>query len=201
MENTNVKNQQTNEVEQTIKEEVEVMQQSTYNQLVAKLIKENKLYKNYKIKSCKCTVKDNYIQISFTLDKKIKGYLANDSGEFVQSETNLIFTSNFAISGAIKEDEDTAWLKNIIVDNPKVTELLLIGATIDIIQQEVAAGEEYHNPFSNYIDSITYFDHDTFINHIVNIRLSSRGKIIADKLMDKILDKAVSDKNTPIDIL
>ena len=122
MENTNVKNQQTNEVEQTIKEEVEVMQQSTYNQLVAKLIKENKLYKNYKIKSCKCTVKDNYIQISFTLDKKIKGYLANNNGEFVQSETNLIFTSNFAISGAIKEDEDTAWLKNIIVDNPKVTD-------------------------------------------------------------------------------
>ena len=190
----NVQNAEEQKV-QNVEQSTESMQLSVYDKIVADLIKKNKLYKNYKIKSCKCTPKENYNLISFTLDKKIKGYTANDNGEFVENDVNLIFTSNFAISGAIRENENLAWLRNIITDNPRLTELLLIGATIDIIQETVVAGEEYKNPFSTYLENTTYFDHDTYINHVINIRLSKQGEKVANALMDKLLEQAISTQN------
>ena len=173
----NVQNVEEQKV-QNVEQSTESMQLSVYDKIVADLIKKNKLYKNYKIKSCKCTPKENYNLISFTLDKKIKGYTANDNGEFVENDVNLIFTSNFAISGAIRENENLAWLR-----------------TIDIIQETVVAGEEYRNPFSTYLENTTYFDHDTYINHVINIRLSKQGEKVANALMDKLLEQAISTQN------
>ena len=60
----NVQNAEEQKV-QNVEQSTESMQLSIYDKIVADLIKKNKLYKNYKIKSCKCTPKENYNLISY----------------------------------------------------------------------------------------------------------------------------------------
>ena len=51
--------------------------------------------RNIKVRSCKITEQDNYTMVSLTLERKVKGYRANeDTGIFEEGDTNVIFSSN-----------------------------------------------------------------------------------------------------------
>ncbi|MBQ8206372.1 MAG: hypothetical protein IJZ77_02825 [Bacilli bacterium] len=138
------------------------------------------------IKNVNYEILDTYTRVSFTLRENVKGYRANEDGEFVLGGTNIIFSSIYAIAAMLKEDDELAWIGNEIITNPKLLNLLCSSATIEIIQQKVAEGEEYVNPFASNPEPIT-FDHDTYINHIVGITLSKVGEKVLEKYMDKIM--------------
>ena len=138
------------------------------------------------IKNVNYEILDTYTRVSFTLRENVKGYRANEDGEFVLGGTNIIFSSIYAIAAMLKEDDELAWIGNEIINNHKLLNLLCSSATIEIIQQKVAEGEEYVNPFASNPEPIT-FDHDTYINHIVGITLSKVGEKVLEKYMDKIM--------------
>ena len=149
-----------------------------------------KRIKDVTVKNLNATEKDAYTMVSLTLGTQIDGFIADEDGVYSEGKTNIIFSSLYALVGAIKENDELSWLANTLINNPKAITLILSGAKVDVIQQRVPQGVAYHNPFSNKPvtdDNATYFQHDVIINYITNIRLSKVGNKMADKLADKIL--------------
>lgn len=136
-----------------------------------------------KVRSCKITEQENYTMVSLTLERKVKGYRANeDTGIFEEGMTNVIFSSTYSLASVLKNDEDLAFCANTLVESPNAFEVVLSGATIDIIQQPVAADELYKNPFSTSDSEGVALGHDTIINHVINIVPSKRAMAVLDKV-------------------
>lgn len=131
----------------------------------------------------------NYCRISFTLDRPVEGYVSNDRGiTFERGMTSLVYTSTFAIGATLKETEEYAWLANHIVEKPKALQLILSGATIDILQREVPKGTPAVNPFSKQTDKDwKIYDHDMIVNDIISITLGKTGEKMAMTLANAIL--------------
>lgn len=142
--------------------------------------------KNLIIKSAKATTFDEYTRISLTLDRKVRAIVTNDNGDTEEVERNVIFTSTYALSAILKDDDNAAFAANHLVEHPKAMAMLLSRAKITILQEEVAAGEEYVNPFSENGEP-KVFDTDKVINHVIKIELSKFGEKVLDKLVDLLL--------------
>ena len=168
------------ELEEAEKKEVEDKQNnanpeepSTYEKIVQSLIKAdgNEYYRNLKVKTAKVTEMENYFMVNLTINRPIRAMVADENGVFKEGSRNIIFSSNFALGGVIKNTESIAWIGNSLVENAKVFEAIMAGATIDVISQPVKANQLYRNPFSTR-NNETKISNDTFINHIVAIRVS-----------------------------
>lgn len=158
----------------------------SYDEIKKELIKNHGRPLKRVIKNVNYEILDTYTRVSFTLRENVKGYRANEDGDFILGGTNIIFSSVYAIAAMLKEDDELAWLGNEIISNPKLLNLLCSSATIEIIQQKVEEGEEYVNPFASNPEPVS-FDHDTIINHIVGITLSKVGEKVLEKYMDKVM--------------
>lgn len=142
-----------------------------------------KRIRGIKVRSCKITEQENYTMVSLTLERKVKGYRANeDTGIFEEGDTNVIFSSSYSLASVLKNNEDLAFCANTLVENPNAFEVVLSGATIDIIQQPVAADELYKNPFSTSDSEGVNLGHDTIINHVVNIVPCKRAMTVLDRV-------------------
>ena len=164
--------------------------ESNYNNIIKTLLAEGaKRVNNIRIKNVNFTEKDNYTMISLTLASSIRGYISDDNGvTFKEGMTNTLFTSLYAITGALKEDEDLAWMANALLEKPEALNMILNGSSIDVVQQDVIAGEEYKNPFSTQKDvQGSTYDHDIIINNVVKFKLGKVGQKWADRLGDKLL--------------
>ena len=131
-----------------------------------------KRFNGLRIKNVNFSEEDNYTRVSFTVASKVPGYVSKDNGvTFTLGETSTIFSSTYALA-----------------ENPKALNLIMNGGTIDIIQQTIAEGEPYHNPFTTKEDvEDTVFDHDTIINYIVGFDLGKTGARFADVLAVKMM--------------
>lgn len=147
----------------------------TYAEIIKSLIADGWKRRNgLKVRNVNCTEKDNYTMVTFSVVPPIPGYVLNeDSGEYELGQTNNVYSSSYAVSGAMKEDEEMSWLANSIVDKPKFINALFNGGEIDILSREIAAGEEYANPFGSAEPQV--FDHDTIVNLIIGLRPGKNG--------------------------
>lgn len=187
----NVKPIENNVVEEAVNNVVnsdEVQNGIAYANILKKLVANGcKAINGVKIKNVNFTDKDSYTMVSFTLCSQIPGYTSEDNGvTYKLGTTNILFTSLYAIAGAFKEDDELSWMANAILEHPQALNLILNGATINIIQQEFAAGEEVVNPFSKNNNGANVYDHDVIINHVVGFKLGKVGNKMADKLADKL---------------
>lgn len=142
-----------------------------------------------RVKNVNFTEKDNYTMVSFTLAAAIRGFISPDGGNTYElSTTNTMFTSLFAITGALKEDEEYGWMANTLLEKPDALNLILNGATVDILQQEISAGQEYLNPFTTKDNpEPQVYDHNVIINNIIGFKLGKTGVQMANRLADKLL--------------
>lgn len=156
----------------------------------ASIVRDLKRSANSKRYTCKVTNVltkefDTHIRVTFVVDKDLRAYDAD--GEETTSKN--VFSSNFAISGVLKQDEELSWLAAAVADGVLPMNLIFNGATIEIVQESVDEGVPYANPFSSREPEIT--DHAMFINHVVGIKLGKTGSRFADKYADKLLDAAM----------
>ena len=174
----------------TVEQRVQVdVTGNTYQDAIKNLLLNGaKKLTNIRIKNVNFSEKDNYTMVSFTLSNPIRGYVSNDNGvSYEEGMTNIIFTSLYAIVGTLKEDDELSWMANALLENPKALNLIFNGSTIDIIQQDITAGEEFVNPFSTKSDpEVQVYDHNLIINHIIKFKLSKVGLRMADKFADKL---------------
>lgn len=160
--------------------------ESTFTEVVKSLKKKFGNPKKCIVKNINFEEFETYRRVSFTLRNEVDGYRQDANGDWIKGKTNIIFSSAYAVAGVLKENDELAWLGNVILSNPNCMNLLFSAAELSIIQQEIPAGEDYVNPFSSN-DKPTSKDYDWVVNHIVDIKLSKVGQKVYDKLMDNIL--------------
>lgn len=157
--------------------------------VVAELIKNGAtMVKDIKIKNVTVTEEEEYCRLGLTINKEVDGYRANvETGSYEPSKTNIVFTSTYAMGAVLKDNDDAAFAANELIDNPKGFQVILSRANITIVQEPVTAGQVYKNPFSSNDSEGRVFDHDTIINHIVDIKLSDFGIKYLDNLAMRML--------------
>lgn len=148
--------------------------------------KTNNVVKDLVVRNINVTECETYNRVAITLDKPVKTMVAQEDGSYVEGESNIIFVGNYSIVGALRENEDVAFAGNHLIQHPKALNVVLSGAKINIIQEAVTAGQEYTNPFSNNTVP-TVVQHDSFYNHVFDIRLSAFGLKMLDKLAEKMM--------------
>lgn len=156
-------------------------------EVISELLKNGaKLVKGINIKAIKIADKDTYTRLTLSIDKPVKGYVADDSGEFHEDDVKYIFVSMFTILSLLRDDDDASFAVNHLTTRPEAMQVLLANAEIDVIQEPVTSGQEYTNPFSSS-DTKVVFDHDTYINHAVSIKLSEKAKKMLEKLAESMV--------------
>lgn len=148
--------------------------------------KTNNVVKKLVVRNINVTECETYNRVAITLDKPVKAMVAQEDGSYVEGESNIIFVGNYSIVGALRENEDVAFAGNHLIQHPKALNVVLNGAKINIIQEAVSAGQEYTNPFSSNATP-TVVQHDSFYNHVFDIRLSAFGLKMLDKLAEKMM--------------
>lgn len=155
----------------------------TNKQVVAELLAKgcNKIA-GIRVRSSIVTPKDNYVMVSLSLERGIPGYVSDGEGVFTKGETATVFASSYSIASVLKDNDETAWAANQLIQNPKGLEVILAGAKIDLVQEEVAADEIYKNPFSSSNVDGQSLGHDTIINHVVKIEICQKAKQMLNML-------------------
>lgn len=155
----------------------------TNKQVVAELLAKgcNKIA-GIRVRSSIVTPKDNYVMVSLSLERGIPGYVSDDEGVFTKGETATVFASSYSIASVLKDNDETAWAANQLIQNPKGLEVILAGAKVDLVQEEVAADEIYKNPFSSSDVDGQSLGHDTIINHVVKIEICQKAKQMLNML-------------------
>lgn len=142
--------------------------------------------KNLKVKNVTVTIMENYARLGITLDKPVRGMVTKDNVTWEEGETNVIFVSLYSITSLLKDNDDAAFGVNHLVKHPDSMSIILSRANINIIQENVVAGQEYRNPWSENA-AATVFDHDTIITHVIDVQLSDFAIRKLDKLADNLL--------------
>lgn len=155
----------------------------TNKQVVAELLAKgcNKIA-GIRVRSSIVTPKDNYVMVSLSLERGIPGYVSDGEGIFTKGETATVFASSYSIASVLKDNDETAWVANQLIQNPKGFEVILAGAKVDLVQEEVAADEIYKNPFNSSDVDGQSLGHDTIINHVVKIEICQKAKQMLNML-------------------
>lgn len=127
-------------------------------------------------------------RIAFNTNKQFDFIQTDDNGTESKTKTNIVISSNYAIIGILRTNEFAAPVIGELQLKPKALEVILAGATIEVVQESVKKDTDYVNPFTTKKDAeATQFDHNTIINHIVSIKLSDRAEAQLSRISDKIL--------------
>ena len=134
---------------------------------------------------------DKVVTLTFT--NPIRGYITTENGIIEsQEEIGTISIPLNNIANLFEEDDDLAWLKNTILLYPFIIKRVLKGARIDILQQYIPKGEEYHS-YLNKDDIPQIFDQDVIINDGIKIELTTEGKEVADDVAELMLGFPIED--------
>lgn len=156
------------------------------NEVIAALAAQGLSKKNVVVKSAYDNSESDNAFVTMTTEDVVRT-TERDENEAVQfADGNAFSASLYSIASALREDEDVSPVVSHIVENPKSLRILLAGATVSIIQQEVPEGEVYLNPWSDDAEEQT-FDHNVVINHIVGIKFTKKAMERIDKIVDKML--------------
>lgn len=159
----------------------------SFNEAVASLRKAGaKEYKDVRVMNVTVTEKDSWTRIALTLDQEVDGFVSDDNGDYTKGTTRIVFLSLYSIAAVLKNNDDTLAIGSYIVNHPTALQILLSGAKIDLLQQEVAANATYLNHFTG--EEVEHqSDHDSIFTHIAAIALSDKGLRAVEKIEDKLL--------------
>ena len=128
----------------------------------------------------------NWTRVALTFDKEVMGYVADEDDEYRKGTTYVVFFSLYSIAGVLKNTDDTRAIASYVVAHPTSLQILLNGATVEILQQEVKANETYINVFTGE-ETEHDSDHDSIFNHLVSVEFTDKGHRSIEKIEDKLL--------------
>ena len=157
-------------------------------EVIAQLLKNgSKMVKDLQVKNVTVAPQENYVRLGLTLNNPVEGMVTKDNGKKKKKgETKVIFVSLFSIISLLKDTDDAAFAADHLTQHPEAMNVILSRAKIDIIQEPVVSGQEYKNPWSDNTEA-TVFDHDTIINHVVELKLSDFAVRKLDSLANALL--------------
>ena len=87
---------------------------------------------------------------------------------------------------ALRETE-YACIGDYLRDNPNAIKAILSRAKIEIVQEAVAEGQEYHNPFSSNEDNTSVVEHNSYYNHVTQIlEFGKIGEAVALGVVEQV---------------
>lgn len=159
----------------------------TFEEAVASLRKSGaKSEKDLIVNNVTVTEKDSWTRVALTLNRDVQGPVSDDEGNWSMGTTNVVFMSLYSIAGVLKNTDDTRAIASYVVNHPTSLQIILSGAKIEILQQEVKANATYINAFTGE-ETEHESDHDSIFNHIVSLSLSDKGQRGIEKIEDKLL--------------
>ena len=127
--------------------------------------------------------------LTIVVNKALPQYVLDaDTGDYVMSTTRNIFTSVIAVSAILKAQGEMLLAKAIMNDNLNQILAILKGARISVISHEIAAGEDFVNPFATRMPSeftaternrVQYFPYD--------VTLADKSVIMEELTLAKLL--------------
>ena len=184
------------EVQATESPVVEEVVASSYEEKLKALLgdKDNRVYRNIRIRNITKREKTgDWENITLVLDGMIPGYI-KEGDTWKQGLTNNLYTTSYAIAGILKENDDISPVANKIAEHPEMIPLVLNGATISIVQTDVAKDEPYIFPFSTRERKEKYTrDHDWIANNIFNVVLGKAGKNFMKEAVGYMVAKIFGD--------
>lgn len=182
--------------EATVEPIVETVSKNDFAEILDKLLKDktNRIYRGLMIKNViKKDGDEDYTRVTLVVSGLIPGYIPQEDGSYKRGTTANIYTTSYAISAVLKQNEDTAMMGNYVVDHPEIIPILLSGATINVVQTDVKEGVEYYNPFTTKENAEPYIgQHDFIVNNIYALKLGKMGMRYIDKLIDKSVESLLN---------
>lgn len=159
----------------------------TFNEAVASLRKAGaKSEKDLTITNVTVTDKDTWTRVALTLNREIAGPVSDEDGNWSMGTTRVVFLSLYSVAGVLKNTDETLAIASYVVNHPTALSVLLSGAKVEILQQEVKANATYLNHFTG--EEVEHeADHDSVFNHIASIVFSDKGSRAIEKIEDKLL--------------
>ena len=139
------------------------------------------IVKNITITDC-----NNWTKVALTLNREVDGAVTDEDGNWSIGKTNVVFMSLYSIVGTLKNTDDTLAVASYIAKHPTSLQIILSGAKIELLQQEVKANETYINAFTGE-ETEHESDHDSLFNHLVDVEFSCKGRIAIEKIEDHLL--------------
>lgn len=159
----------------------------TFEEAVASLRKAGaKAEKGLIIKNVTVTDCDSWTRIALTLNREVAGPVSDEEGNWAMGTTNVVFLSLYSVIGVLKNTDDTIAVASYIASHPTALQVILNGATVEILQQEVKANATYVNAFTGQ-ETEHEADHDSLFNHLVSIEFTDRSRRAIEKIEDKLL--------------
>ena len=137
---------------------------------------------------CNVTITDckNWTRVTLTLNREVDGPVCDSEGQWAMGKTRVVSLSLYSILGLLKNTNETLAITGHIADNPTALQIILCGAKVELLQQEVKAHATYVNAFTG--EETEYeSDHDSLFNYIVDVEFSCKGRIAIEKIEDKLL--------------
>ena len=136
---------------------------------------------NVTVTNCK-----SWTRVALTLNREVDGAVCDSEGNWSLGKTRVVFLSFYSVLSTLKNIDETIAITNHIADNPTSLQIILSGAKIELLQQDVKAHETYTNAFTN--EEVEHdSDHDSLFNHIVSIEFTDKALRAIDKIEDKLL--------------
>ena len=138
------------------------------------------------VKNVTVADRGNWTNIALTLNREVDGPVCDIEGQWAMGKTNVVFISFYNILRTLKNTDETIAITNHIAKNPTSLQIILNGAKIEILQQEVKAHASYIDVFKGeetYYDS----DHDSLFNHLISIDFSDKGRKAIERIEDHLL--------------
>ena len=157
-----------------------------FNDAVASLRKAGA--KSETVTICNVTITDckNWTRIALTLNREVDGPICDSEGQWAMGKTRVVSLSLYSIIGLLKNTNDTLAITGHIADNPTALQIILCGAKVELLQQEVKANATYINAFTG--EEVEHeSDHDSIFNNIVSIEFTEKGNRAIEKIEDKII--------------
>lgn len=165
------------------------------NLAIAELVRRGAVEeKGLRVNSVNVKREENYVRLSFSVDRDIDGFIMSNDGLGVRilGKTRVVFSSTFSIFPILKENDDVKFVINHLRTHSKAIVPLLSDAIITVYVEkiEVPEGETvtYTDVWRDETeDSKQVFDHTIFKYHITDIKLGKNGKKSLDRIKDWML--------------
>lgn len=151
-------------------------------QVIAELVKNGaERVNDIIVKSVTVKEKEEWAQVILKVNKDVLMNVQNEDGDYTLGSGRTIFCSSFSIGAILGDMPEVALFKRMIMSTPEALETILSFAKISVLQEKVAEGTEYVNPFSS-TGHTSVIQHDTVISHVIDIKLGAEGEDFIDML-------------------
>lgn len=159
----------------------------SFNDAVASLRKAGaKAEKDIIIKNVTVTDCESWTRVALTLNREVAGPVSDEEGNWTMGQTRVVFLSLYSVFSLLKNTDDTLAVASYIAGYPTALQIILSGAKVEILQQEVKAHATYVNAFTGK-ETEHDSDHDSLFNHLVSIEFTDKARRGIEKIEDKLL--------------